>query len=65
MTKQLVLIATTLGALLAGVLVFVRERSYKSDLSQNAGYSTDLNQLRAKFNADKGKVRLMMLLSPT
>ena len=28
-------------------------------------YSSDLNQLRAKFNQDKGKVRLLLLLSPT
>lgn len=28
-------------------------------------YSTDLNELRAKFNQDKGKVRLLLLLSPT
>ena len=28
-------------------------------------YSSDLNDLRAKFNQDKGKVRLLMLLSPT
>ncbi|GAC1445928.1 MAG: hypothetical protein NVSMB56_00700 [Pyrinomonadaceae bacterium] len=28
-------------------------------------YSTDLGELRARFNADKGKVRLLMLLSPT
>lgn len=28
-------------------------------------YSKDLNELRAKFNGDKGKVRLLMLLSPT
>ncbi|MGH9904029.1 MAG: hypothetical protein ACRD8U_00430 [Pyrinomonadaceae bacterium] len=65
MTKQLVLIATTLGALLAGVLLFGRERFYMSSSSQKARYSTDLNELRAKFNSDKGKVRLLMLLSPT
>jgi hypothetical protein len=28
-------------------------------------YSSDLNQLRAQFNQDKGNVRLVMLLSPT
>jgi hypothetical protein len=65
MTKQRILMATTLGVLLAGVLVLGRERSYKPSSPQQAGYSTDLNELRAKFNADKGKVRLLMLLSPT
>jgi hypothetical protein len=28
-------------------------------------YSSDLSQLRAKFNQDKGRVRLLLLLSPT
>ena len=28
-------------------------------------YSSDLNSLRHKFNQDKGKVRLLLLLSPT
>ena len=28
-------------------------------------YSTDLKDLQKQFNADKGKVRLLMLLSPT
>ena len=28
-------------------------------------YSTDINALRTQFNADKGKVRLLVLLSPT
>ena len=28
-------------------------------------YSTDLAELRKQFNNDKGKVRLLMLLSPT
>lgn len=28
-------------------------------------YSTDLQDLQRQFNADKGKVRLVMLLSPT
>jgi len=28
-------------------------------------YSTKLDELRKQFNSDKGKVRLLMLLSPT
>ena len=28
-------------------------------------YSTDLKMLRGRFNQDKGKVRLILLLSPT
>lgn len=28
-------------------------------------YSSDLNALRAEFNRDKGKPRLLVLLSPT
>ena len=28
-------------------------------------YSTDMRALRAQFNADKGKVRLLVLLAPT
>ena len=28
-------------------------------------YSTDLKELHDKFNQDKGKVRLILLLSPT
>ena len=28
-------------------------------------YSTDLQDLQKQFNADKGKVRIVMLLSPT
>ncbi len=64
MTKQRLLIATVLAVLLAA-LVFGGERFYHSSPAQKSGYSSDLNNLRAKFNADKGKVRLLMLLSPT
>jgi hypothetical protein len=34
-------------------------------LSGGKSYSTDLNGLRSQFNQDKGKVRLLMVLSPT
>jgi len=29
------------------------------------GYSTSLKQLRERFNQDRGKVRMLLLLSPT
>jgi hypothetical protein len=34
-------------------------------LSGGRSYSSDLNGLRAQFNRDRGKVRLLMVLSPT
>ena len=65
MSKLRILIATWLGVLLAAVLVFGGERFHKSSPTQKSGYSVDLNELRAKFNADKGKVRLLLLFSPS
>ena len=34
-------------------------------LSGGRSYSTDMGALRSQFNQDKGKVRLLMVLSPT
>ncbi len=34
-------------------------------MADDKRYSTDLKELRARFNQDKGKVRVLMLLSPT
>jgi hypothetical protein len=45
-----------------------KNTSAGKDLSQkvnNKGYSTDMKELRVRFNQDKGKVRLILLLSPT
>ena len=36
-----------------------------SALSNDRRYSTELNELRSQFNQDRGKVRLLLLLSPT
>ena len=36
-----------------------------AEVMSDKKYSTDLHQLREKFNQDKGKVRLLLLLSPT
>jgi len=33
--------------------------------TSDKGYSTDMKELRDKFNKDKGNVRLLLLLSPT
>ena len=44
------------------VAVFIGEFVFTSG---GRAYSSDLNQLRAQFNQDKGKVRLLLLLSPT
>jgi hypothetical protein len=65
MTRKRFVGVIALGVLLIGLLVFAGERFYKSSPTQKSGYSTDLSELRARFNADKGKVRLLMLLAPT
>jgi hypothetical protein len=65
MPNQRVLIPTALTVLLTGMLAFGSGQFYKSSQSQKSEYSTDMNELRAKFNADKGKIRLLMLLSPS
>jgi DNA-binding helix-hairpin-helix protein with protein kinase domain len=36
-----------------------------SAITNDKRYSTDLKELRARFNRDKGKVRMLLLLSPT
>ena len=51
--------ATVLAVLLIGLLGFGAQRFYRSSPSQKEGYSADLKELRERFNADKGKVRLL------
>jgi hypothetical protein len=53
--KLLILIAIVIV-----LVVFVT-----SFLTGGRPYSTNLDDLRAQFNRDKGKVRLLMLLSPS
>jgi hypothetical protein len=58
--------AVILGVLLLGLLIFVGSLFMGSNkTSEQTGYSTDLEKLRTDFNAGKGKVRLVLLLSPT
>ena len=57
-----------MGLLLLGLAVFVGVtfvRDYFPSSAQQAVYSTDVKDLRERFNRDRGKVRLLLLLSPT
>jgi len=60
--------STFLGFLLLGLAVFVGYQfigGNKTMPSDNKSFSTDMKELRKKFNEDKGKVRVLLLLSPT
>jgi len=47
-------------AILLAVLIYAG-----NFLTGGAAYSANLEELRTQFNKDKGKVRLLMLLSPS
>ena len=59
--------AIVLGIILMGLLIFVGYQFMggKKTSPAQTSYSTNLQKLKADFNADKGKVRLVVLLSPT
>jgi hypothetical protein len=58
--------AGILGILLLGLLIFVGYQFMSGNkTTEQMNYSTDLQKLKSDFNADKGKVRLVLLLSPT
>jgi len=58
--------ALILGVLLLGLIIFVGYLFMGGNkITEQAKYSANLEKLRADFNADKGKVRLVLLLSPT
>ncbi len=65
MTRQQRVGAILVAVLLAALVGFGAVRYQRSSPSQNSGHSSDLNELRARFNRDKGKVRMLLLLSPT
>ena len=60
MKRKYLWLILLVGALLA--FLFLSEFVFTRG---NRKYSSDLSQLRAQFNQDKGKVRLLLLLSPT
>ena len=50
---------------LAGFVGFTLLRDLFPFSDQQSSYSTSLSELRQRFNQDRGKVRLLLLLSPT
>jgi hypothetical protein len=65
-----------LALLLFGIIVLAGQPSLRRGsggpapvssptVTNDKRYSTDMKELRARFNQDKGKVRLILLLSPT
>jgi hypothetical protein len=55
-----------LGVFLLGLVIYVGYLfTGGKTATEQASYSTNLEKPRNDFNADKGKVRLVLLLSPT
>lgn len=54
---------TKIGAVAAVILGFAALVVYQ--FSGGSDFSSDMRDLKAQFNRDKGKVRLLVLLSPT
>ena len=65
MTKQQRVGFLLVVMLLAALVAVGALRYERSSPSQKSGHSSDLNELRARFNKDKDKVRMLLLLSPT
>ena len=57
--------AISLGVLVVALLALAGGCSKKASAPPKLSYSTDLKELRDRFNNDKGKVRLLLILSPT
>jgi hypothetical protein len=57
--------AIGLGAVVVTLLLIAGACSKKASSSRTVSYSSDLKELRDRFNRDKDKVRLLLILSPT
>ena len=57
--------AIGLGAVVVALLLIAGACSKKSYSAATVSYSTDLKELRDRFNKDKDKVRVLLILSPT
>ena len=65
MTSRGLVVISVVGVLLVFSVESGAQRSHDSSPLTKEGYSADLTELKKRFNADKKKVRLLMLLSPT
>ena len=76
--KRKILEPTLLGLVLLGIIALAAYPYLRGGGSSSSSaaptpspandskrYSTDMSELRAKFNQDRSKVRLILLLSPT
>ena len=57
--------AVGLGVLVVALFLIIGACAKNSSLPPKVSYSSDLKELRDRFNNDKGKVRLLLILSPT
>jgi len=65
MTQKEQLVGTISLGVLVALLAIADGCSKKVSAPPKLSYSTDLKELRDRFNNDKGKVRLLLILSPT
>ena len=54
-----------IGLVTVTLLLIAGACSKKAASPPSLSYSNDLNELRDRFNKDKGSVRLLLILSPT
>ena len=57
--------AIGLCAVVVALFLMVCACSKKASSTTTVSYSTDLKELRDRFNTDKDKVRVLLILSPT
>ena len=55
----------TVRLLIPGIILLILIAVGLYFMTGGRTYSSNLNTLRAEFNKDKGKVRVVLLLSPT
>jgi hypothetical protein len=65
MTQKKRFVGTIGLGVLVALLAVAGGCSNKASAPPKLSYSIDLKELRDRFNKDKGKLRLLLILSPT